>query len=189
MSQIWCKIVFFIGEFREKNDTDSEQFLNEQLDIMKCYSSNDMGEIAEKLNLDISRSDVIALKYRRYHLLGKIEITIDQVIGILSETVVFEQIFRRMRQGFSLHQDWTVLLGTLYLCDSNAQLVKDVFRRFPNYDEKKTCSNIEKLGERYFPATFGYLYRIYGIDMETSLDESEQDCIICCENVAWNRTF
>ncbi len=38
---------------------------------------------------------------------------------------------------------------------------------------KKTCSNIEKLGERYFPATFGYLYRIYGIDMETSLDESE----------------
>lgn len=164
---------FFVGEFRERDDTESEQFLNEQLNIMKCYSPNDMGKIAEQLNLDISRSDVMALKYRRYRLLGEIEITIDQVISILSETVVFEHIFRRMQQGLSLHQDWTVLLGTLYLCDSNAQLVKDVFRRFPNYDEKKTSSNIEKLGERYFPATFGYLYRIYGIDMETSLDESE----------------
>ena len=46
-------------------------------------------------------------------------------------------------RGLALPQDWTVLLGTLYLCDSNAQLVKDVFRRFPNYDEQKTCSNIE----------------------------------------------
>ena len=104
---------------------------------MKSYSPNDVGKIAEKLNLDISRSDVMVLKYRRYHLLGEIEITIDQVISILSETVVFDHIFRRMEQGLSLHQDWTVLLGTLYLCDSNAQLVKDVFRRFPNYDEKK----------------------------------------------------
>ena len=45
---------FFIGEFREKDDTESEQFLNEQLNIMKSYSPNDVGKIAEKLNLDIS---------------------------------------------------------------------------------------------------------------------------------------
>lgn len=121
----------------------------------------------------ISRVDAAKLKYRRYRLIGRIEITVDQVVEILSETAVFDQIFRRMRQGLALPQDWTVLLGTLYLCDSNAQLVKDVFRRFPNYDEQKTCSNIEKLGARYFPATFAYLYRIYEMKMEDNLDGQE----------------
>lgn len=65
------------------------------------------------------------------------------MIDILSETEVFKKIFLRMKQGLAMPQDWTVLLGTLYLCDSNAQLVKDVFRKFPNYDEYKTYSNIE----------------------------------------------
>lgn len=164
---------FFMGKFKEKEDTESKQFLNEQLDIMKYYEPNDIEEVADKLNLNISHSDAKVLKYKKYRLLGEIEMTIDQVIGILSQTEVFKQIFRRMQLGLSLHQDWIVLLGTLYLCDSNAQLVKDVFRRFPNYDEQKTCRNIEKLGGRYFPATFGYLYRIYGIDIENSLDENE----------------
>ena len=107
--------------------------------------------------MSISRTDAAEFKYRKYRLIGKIEITVDQAVEILSETAVFKQIFWRMQQGLALPQDWTVLLGTLYLCDSNAQLVKDVFRRFPNYDEQKTCSNIEKLGVRYFPATFSYL--------------------------------
>ena len=164
---------FFTGKFRKKEDTESKQFLIEQLAIMKNYELNDVEETARKLNMDISHSGVATLKYRRYHLIGKVEVTVDQVVDILSETAVFDQIFQRMKQGHSLHQDWTVLLGTLYLCDSNAQLVKSVFRRFPNYDELKTCSNIGKLGGRYFPATFGYLYRIYNMDMESSLDENE----------------
>lgn len=95
------------------------------------------------------------------------------MIDILSETEVFKKIFLRMKQGLAMPQDWTVLLGTLYLCDSNAQLVKDVFRKFPNYDEYKTYSNIEKLGDRYFPATFEYLYHIYGMKIESSLDRQE----------------
>lgn len=127
---------FFIGKFHEKGDTESKQFLKEQLDIMKHYEPNDIEEVAYKLSLDLSHSHAIMLKYRKYHLLGDIEMTIDQIISILSETAVFDQIFQRMQQGLSLHQDWTVLLGTLYLCDSNAQLVRDVFRRFPNYDEE-----------------------------------------------------
>lgn len=164
---------FFVGEFREKEDTESEQFLNEQLGIMKCYKPNDIVETARKLNMDISRSNIATLKYRKYYLFGKIEVTTDQVISILSETKLFAQIFTRMQQGLSMYQDWTVLLGTLYLCDSNALLVKDVFKRFPNYDEQKTSGNIEKLGGRYFPATFAYLYRIYGMDIENTLDENE----------------
>lgn len=164
---------FFTGNFQKKEDTESEQFLQEQLAILEGYELNDSEEITRRLGVAISRANAVEFKYRKYSLIGKIEITIDQVVEILSETAVFDRIFRRMQKGLALPQDWTVLLGTLYLCDSNAQLVKDVFRRFPNYDEHKTCSNIEKLGDRYFPATFSYLYRIYGMTMESNIDGQE----------------
>lgn len=171
--QSGARSYFFMGEFRKKEDTESKKFLKEQLSIMKRYELNNVEKITHELNLETSHYSVATLKYRKYHLLGKIEVTAEQVMDILSETVVFEQIFQRMQQGHSLHHDWTVLLGTLYLCDSNAQLVKAVFRKFPNYDEAKTCNNIEKLGERYFPATFDYLYRIYDMNMESFLDGNE----------------
>ena len=164
---------FFTGDFWKREDTESEQFLQEQLAILDGYVPNDVEEIACKLDMVISRTDVVKLKYKKYHLIGKIEITVDQIVEILSETAVFDRIFKRMQQGLALPQDWTVILGTLYLCDLNAQLVKDVFQRFPNYDAQKTYSNIEKLGSRYFPATFSYLYRIYGMTMESSLDGQE----------------
>lgn len=164
---------FFMGDFQEREDTESEQFLQEQLSILEEYEPNDAEEVARRLDVVISRADAAKLKYKKYRLIGKIEITVEQVVEILSETAVFDQIFRRMQQGLALPQDWTVLLGTLYLCDSNAQLVRDVFQRFPNYDEQKTCNNIEKLGSKYFPATFNYLYRIYGMIMESGLDGHE----------------
>lgn len=164
---------FFTGNFQKKEDTESEQFLKEQLTILEGYEPNDVDEITHKLGVITSQTSDALLKYRKYCLVGKIEITVDQVVEILSETTVFNKIFLRMEQGLALPQDWTVLLGTLFLCDSNAQLVKDVFRRFPNYDEHKTCSNIEKIGGRYFPATFEYLYRIYGMTIESSLDGQE----------------
>lgn len=164
---------FFTGEFQKKYDTESEDFLQEQLEIMQCYVPNNVEETVHRLGLDLTYSGGRALKYRKYRLLGKIEITVEQAAEILSETAVFAGIFQRMQQGLALPQDWTVLLGTFYLCDANGQLVKDIFRRFPNYDEQKTCSNIEKLGGIYFPATFGYLYRIYGLEMESCIDEAE----------------
>lgn len=164
---------FFTRAFQKKDDTESEKFFQEQLTILEDYKPNDVEKVTNRLGIDISQSDEVKLKYRKYRLVDKIEITVDQVIDILSETEVFKKIFLRMKQGLSMPQDWTVLLGTLYLCDSNAQLVKDVFRKFPNYDEHKTYSNIEKVGGRYFPATFEYLYHIYGMQIENSLDGQE----------------
>ena len=164
---------FFCGEFQKKEDTESEVFLNEQLGIMKAYMPNEITEVVRKLNIDTTYSETTKLKYRKYCLQDNIEVTSDQVINILSETRVFREIFQRMQQGNSLHQDWLVILGTLYLCDADAIIVTDVFRRFPNYDERKTFSNIEKLGKSYFPATFGYLYRIYGITLEENIDPEE----------------
>jgi hypothetical protein len=164
---------FFDGHFMLKEDTISENFLQEQLEILEKYKTNDADEVERKLAgtaLDIGFEGV---KYKKCRILGKIEITAEQVVEILSETAVFEKIFGRMQQGVSLPQDWTVLLGTLYPCDSNGELVKAVYNRFPNYDEKKTYRNIEKLGNRYFPATFDYLYQIYEMTLESNLDGQE----------------
>ena len=163
----------FQGEFQKKIDTETETFLIEQLHMMKTYMPNEITEVVKKLDIDTAYSEITRLKYRKYCLLGNIEVTSAQVIGILSETRVFREIFQRMQQGISLHQDWLVILGTLYLCDTNAVLVTDVFRRFPNYDERKTFRNIERLGKTYFPATFGYLYRIYGIVLEENINPEE----------------
>ena len=163
----------FNGEFQKKVDTESETFFYEQLELMEEYVPNEVDDVIKILNIDTTYSEVTRLKYRKYCLQGNIEVTSDQVINILSETRVFREIFQRMQQGISQHQDWLVILGTLYLCDSDAVLVTDVFRRFPNYDERKTFSNIEKLGTSYFPATFGYLYRIYGIIMEENINPEE----------------
>lgn len=49
---------FFTGKFGEKEDTESKQFLIEQLAIMKNYELNDVEEAARKLNMDISHSGV-----------------------------------------------------------------------------------------------------------------------------------
>lgn len=164
---------FFTGEFQRKADTFSDSFLLEQLEILEQYEPNSVSEVVEKLNMKDTGNEPGLLKYRKYRLLGNIEITTDQIINILSETVVFQQLFHRMSQGLALPSDWTVLLGTLSLCDSNAQILKSIFQRFPNYDEEKTCENIEKLGKKYFPATFGYLYYLYDLPMESWLDPNE----------------
>ena len=164
---------FFCGKLIEKIDTESKQFYEEQLSILKSNQPNNLIDIIERLNIRDSNLTCSPLKYRKYRLIEKLDVSIEQIISILSETVVFDNIFCRMKSGLALTQDWTVLLGTLSLCDSNAKIIKSIFQEFPNYDEKKTLENIDKLRDRYFPATFGYLYRIYELQMENGVDEDE----------------
>lgn len=164
---------FFTGEFCFRTDTCSEDFLRDQLDILQSYVPNRVDQVVVGLNLEGAEKGFREMRYRKYRILGKIEVTTDQVMDILSETDVFDQLFQRMKKGLSRTQDWTVLLGTLSVCDANAELLESVFQRFPNYDQKKTYENIKKLKEKYFPATFGYLYRIYDMPMESWIDASE----------------
>lgn len=164
---------FFVGEFHRKADTESELFLQEQLEILRQYEPNRVDEVVGKLDMKGLETGTEMPLYRRYQLFGNVEITADRVMNILSETEVFHQLFERMKQGLPLASDWRVLLGTLSRCDSNAQILKSIFQEFPNYNEAKTEKNIEKIGNRYFPATFGYLYQLYGLTMESWLDPEE----------------
>ena len=151
----------FTNDFLYKDDTKSKEFLNEQLEILEDYNPNDVNDVLTALDIDINKYNEIKLIYKKYKLIDNIDVELNQVINILSKTIVFKNIFERMKKGLGTPYDWTVLLGTLYSCDFNGQLVKALFKLFPKYDEQKTNSNIDKLGDKYYPATFSYLYHIY----------------------------
>lgn len=163
----------FINDFSYIDDTKSKEFLNEQLEILEDYKSNDVKDVLTALDIDINKNDENKLIYKKYKLIDNIDVELNQVINILSKTIVFKNIFERMKKGLGTPYDWTVLLGTLYSCDFNGQLVKALFKLFPKYDEQKTNSNIDKLGDKYYPATFSYLYHIYNLEMENWLDKDE----------------
>lgn len=164
---------FFENEFQYERDTESEKFYERQFDILNKFHPNDLEIALVKLNLKDIDSEYKITKYKKYILLGSIEVTIDEIINVLSETKVYKAIFERMKLGVAESYDWTVLMGTLILCDTNAQILKELFRRYPNYDEEKTINNIEKLGNKYYPATFEYLYRIYDMILEEGIDKTE----------------
>ncbi len=167
------KSYFFENEFQYERDIESEKFYETQFDILNKFHPNDLEIVLGKLNLKDIDVEYKITKYKKYILLGSIEVTIDEIINVLSETKVYKAIFDRMKLGVAESYDWTVLMGTLILCDTNAQILKELFRRFPNYDEEKTISNIEKLGNKYYPATFEYLYHIYDMILEEEIDKTE----------------
>ncbi|TGY66193.1 reverse transcriptase domain-containing protein [Dubosiella muris] len=167
------KSYFFYGNFYRKDDIDSLDFYKEQLNILSSYEQNDVDEVIKVLELEKSDEESKKPIYYKFVLTEDVEVTPDKVIEVLSETDVFRQIFKRMESGRGLHQDWMVLFGTLSQCDSSTQLLKNILKKFPNYDESKTQINIFRLKDKYYPATFGYLYQIYNIEMEDNLDENE----------------
>lgn len=167
------KSYFFENEFKYITDTESKEFYEKQLEILCQYCPNILEDIVKKLDLQDVDLNLSIQKFVKYKLLGEVEVTLEKIINILSETNVYKEIFIRMKKGVAKPYDWTVLLGTLILCDTTGKLLKDLFHRYPNYDEEKTIANIEKLKDKYFPATFEYLYYIYNMHMETWIDKRE----------------
>lgn len=167
------KSYFFINDFNYKYDTLSASFYKEQLEIMENYKSNQLQGVLNNLDLSDEEIEYQTIKYKKFIITEDIEATVDEVINILSETKVYKAIFDRMKVGISKVQDRTVLLGTLVHCDKNAKLITEIFRRYPNFDEEKTVKNIEKFKNKYYPATFEYLYEIYNMSIESELDKSE----------------
>ena len=88
-----------------------------------------------------------------------------------------------MKRGQAIPQDWTVILGTLSPCDANVGLLYAVFSEFPNYDEEKTAHNLKQLKDRYYPASFGYLYYIYDLEIEEELDPEMTGFEYLCQHL------
>ena len=161
---------FFCGDFEYCDNIGTEEFFQSQLDILSAYSKNEVMKVLKSLGLEDCYQKELNLKYRRYRLFGCIDVSAEKVIEILSETKVYNRIFERMRNGLSMQEDWVVLMGTLSRCDEKSRLLRAILEEFPNYDIRITNNNLNKLKDKYYPATFDYLYHIYDLDMEEGVD-------------------
>lgn len=163
----------FANEFELLPDCDSDEFLCSQLKILESYIPNELADVENILGINNNETALWQYKYRKYTIVGRIEIPLNRIEEILSATKVYREIFERMKKGQARREDWSVLLGTLVYCDEDCRIVQNLFSTFPNYDMEKTLKNIDMLSDKYFPATFSYLYRLYAMEPEDGIDLSE----------------
>lgn len=151
-------------------DVWSDRFYIYQYGILKSYTPETYHSVIKKLNLNHDE-DVLANRiYRKYKLIGNHTGSIDTIRSILSETAIYRSIFERMIKGQAVQYDWLVLLGTFSCFVDGTEMLQTIFERFPNYDIKKTITNIKRFRDKYYPATFSYLYKLYDMVMEEGID-------------------
>ena len=163
----------FRGDFKVVDNRFNDEFITNQTKILSEYVANDIEFVEQALEIDSTEDDSYTYKYKTYVVRSNVIASLAEIENILSKTKVFSDIFSRMKKGLAHREDWTVLLGTLAYCDTNFELVQALFSTFPNYDFQKTITNIKKLSDRYYPATFGYLYQLYGLEPEKAIDLNE----------------
>lgn len=160
------KSYFFKGEYASQEKFDLNFYKN-QFDILNTYRKNNIVDVLTKIGIEYDSQSYV--KYKKIIVVDDHKINSEKVIHVLSETKVYEEIFSRLNNGFLSKKDWYVLLGTLTpLQDMN--LIKSIFSKSLQYDEKITCEKIENLKDHYKPATFGYLYSIYDLEIEEGID-------------------
>lgn len=164
---------FFSNDFKKIIDTSSNDFFESQLDILAGYRENNVENVVASLSLDDTYNSEYKFVYHKYKLINIKDITVNQIWDSLSDLSFYNELHKRMRKGKALNEDWLVLFGTLSPCDRLSDIVKEVFREFPNYDEELTNKKIDKLKGLYFPATLGYLYRHYGMKLENGVDPND----------------
>ena len=163
----------FRGNFEIVDDRFNEAFIGNQTRILSEYITNDIEFVEKQLGIDCTEDDSYTYKYKKYVVKSNVNAALIDIENILSQTKVFSDIFSRMKKGLARREDWTVLLGTLAYCDTNFELVQALFSTFPNYDFQKTITNIKRLSDKYYPATFGYLYQLYDLEPEETIDLNE----------------
>lgn len=156
-----------IPDFECIYETD---FYECQYKLLCQYQVNDVNIVSKKLGVQTIDNWTDKIKYKKIYILENIRCSVYDIEQILGETQVFHTIFKRLREGTPIQRDWFVLLGTLGAIDREGEILKSIFSRSPAYDEEITGKNILKWKNKYYPATFSYLYKIYGLEMESALD-------------------
>ncbi len=158
----------FVGDYHSETIDDS--FFERQLSILNSIKLNSFEKVSQKMELT---ANIRTPQFMRSYSIGKMECDSETVIDTLSQTAVYKALLERVMHGEAFHKDWLVMLGTLGKIGDGYALLKDIFRYCPTFSEEETNKRIEKYGKKYYPATFAYLYDIYGLDMEPWLNPSE----------------
>ena len=155
-------------------------FFRRQLEIFEAYKENDPKAVMSAIQSFSSpygkHADVpIAKRYRAVSIadIGDTDITVDELISILSGTLLFKEIFDRLRRGLADARDRSVLFGTLSDFEEGQEILRAILERYPHFDRKKTEDGIARLKDRYRPATFGYLCEMYGLQLEEGVNPEE----------------
>ena len=160
----------FLFEGNYKSSFENENFYINQLNILNNVQLNEIDKIKEKLGICIKQNDSI---FKKTYISEEIQCSAEDVISILSETKVYKEIFDRTIHGEMLPKDWLVMLGTLGKLNDGYKLLIDIFKYCPTFSETETFDKINKYGNKYYPATFSYLYKLYDLEMETEIISTE----------------
>lgn len=162
----------FSGDYKKPNLDEEIVFLTEQLEILSKYKTNEYQLVCEKIGIK-DNDFIVRFKYKKYEIVQELTLSISESIELLSETKVYSSIFQRLTQGHALRNDWLVVMGTFAPLKDGGDFVSELYSIFPNYDSEKTDINIKKYRDSYYPATFEYLYQIYGIEMEEFINKDD----------------
>lgn len=158
---------FFKGKFLKKDD--KSDFYEEQLTLLKSIKLNKIEDVL--IALDIKEKPQTFFK--RLFVSEEIDIETSKVIEVLSQTLVYKQLFKRFLSGQAIQKDWFVLLGTFGQINNSSDFLLDILQYSPNYSSEETKEKIKKYGSKYFPTTFDYLYKLYGIEKEEFINPNE----------------
>lgn len=160
----------FEGEFSFKNNEKNPQFFENQFELLNKIEFNNVQTLINTLGI-ISLPNKI--QYKKILFDKEIDISLEAVIDILSQTNVYRGIFERFQYGQPLQKDWFVLLGTFGRFGKNSDFLLELLQYTPNYSEEKSKQKIKELGYKYFPATFQYLYDLYDLNIEAFLNPAQ----------------
>ena len=164
---------FFFYDKLDKTHPQSDDFYLDQLNILKSYQVNTLEDVCEKLGLTL-QSDISFLKKSvRYKIASDVNLSVDDIIETLSKISIYDKIFTRLKNGIPLPKDWFVILGTIGCIDKDGDILKSIFAQSVAYDEQTTQKNIFLWKDKYFPATFGYLYKLYNEKIEPELNSDD----------------
>ena len=162
---------FYEGVVPTNSAQSFDAFIIDQKEILDRYRENDPSEVMRTLGISRTTSLFPAeVVYRRYPLVEHTDITAAECVRDLSELAVYRALFTRLMRGMADYRDRAVLYGSLSCVSSGRMLLKEILSLYPGYDAEKTDIHVSELQGRYYPATLGYLYSLYGMRPEDGLD-------------------
>ena len=161
---------FFEGGYN--GNKKSPDFFEKQLEMLDSFKPNNTNDILNKFG--ITKENKPSDKaYQKFYAVGEDSWTLSEIKEILSNVEVYKNIFKRFEDGEPFTKDRYVMLGTLGKIPNGINILMELFRYTSDFSEDIIREKISESHNKYYPATFRYLYHLYNIDMEEGLDPDQ----------------
>ncbi|MEG2464305.1 MAG: RNA-directed DNA polymerase, partial [Malacoplasma sp.] len=168
--QMSGKSSYFITEKSLDIENNS---LGMQYAILEKYEVNKVDDVLKTLNVDENETCNYIFKYKKFAI-NDINVSNYNNIEIRLKSInIFKELLNKVDNGNLLTRDYFVLLGTLGRIGSDYSFFKYILSKSDLYDDELTQDYIDKWGQNYYPATLGYLYDLYDLDLEETLDPNK----------------